>query len=189
MQNLIAGVDEVGRGPLAGPVFAAAVILNPQKKIEGLVDSKILTAKQRELLAKKIQNYSLSWALGRAEVHEIDTLNILHASLLAMKRAVEGLSLIPDLVLIDGNQYPKLTCKMNAIVKGDETVPEISAASIVAKVARDLEMVMLCEQYPGYGFAKHKGYSTPEHLALLQQLGPSPIHRQSFAPVRNWVRR
>lgn len=183
---LTAGVDEVGRGPLAGPVFAAAVILNPRKKIKGLADSKVLTAKQRESLAKKIQTHALSWALGRAEVHEIDSINILHASLLAMKRAVEALSVTPELVLIDGNQYPKLNCKMQTIVKGDAIIPEISAASILAKVARDQEMVMLCQQYPGYGFSEHKGYSTPEHLANLKRLGPTPIHRQSFAPVQNW---
>lgn len=185
--SLIAGVDEAGRGPLAGPVYAAAVILNPKKKISGLADSKILSAKSRETLEKKIQQHALSWGIGRAEVDEIDSLNILQASLLAMERAVAALALIPELLLIDGNQYPKISYQMKTVINGDATIPAISAASILAKVARDREMILLSEVYPEYGFAEHKGYSTPQHLANLQRLGPSPIHRRSFAPVRNWV--
>lgn len=184
---LVAGIDEAGRGPLAGPVYAAAVILNPKKKILGLADSKVLTAITREALEQKIKENSLSWAIGRAEVHEIDTINIHHASLLAMERAVTALSLAPELALIDGKHCPKLKCEMKAVINGDATIPAISAASILAKVARDREMILLSEQYPDYNFAEHKGYSTPKHLAILQRLGPTPIHRQSFAPVREWM--
>lgn len=183
---MVAGVDEAGRGPLAGPVFAAAVILNPKKNIRGLADSKILTAKRREQLEKKIYSDALSWAVGRAEVHEIDNLNILQASLLAMERAVAALTLIPELVLIDGNQYPKLSLQMKTVINGDATIPAISAASILAKVARDREMILLSEQYPDYGFAEHKGYATKRHLTALNALGPSPIHRRSFAPVQKF---
>lgn len=185
---LTAGVDEVGRGPLAGPVVAAAVILNPQKSIKGLTDSKVLTAKLRKILAKQIREEALCWSLGRAEVSEIDTINIFQASLLAMKRAIEGLSLQPEVALIDGKFCPQLSCASQAIIKGDASVPSISAASIIAKVARDEEMTLLCEQYPGYGFAQHKGYGTVMHLAALQNLGPSPIHRSSFSPVKNLLR-
>lgn len=180
---LIAGVDEAGRGPLAGPVFAAAVILHPEQIIEGLNDSKLLSAKKREQLFSIICEQALACSIARAEVHEIDSINILQASLLAMKRAVEGLPVAPELALIDGNQSPKLICETKAIIKGDQLVPAISAASILAKVARDREMLVLDQQYPGYGFAQHKGYGTKQHLAALKQFGPSNIHRRSFAPV------
>ena len=180
---LIAGVDDVGRGPLAGPVLAAAVILNPNKRIRGLGDSKQLSEKQREKLFPIIQERSLAFAIGRAEVAEIDTLNIFHAGLLAMKRAIEALSVSPEHVLIDGTHCPELICTAEAIVKGDQKIPAISAASIIAKVTRDREMVVLDEQYPGYGFAEHKGYSTKQHLEALRRLGPCAIHRHSFAPV------
>ncbi|HEC04928.1 MAG TPA: ribonuclease HII [Thiothrix sp.] len=180
----IAGVDEVGRGPLAGPVIAAAVILDPNKPITGLTDSKRLSVKKRESLAKEIYASSLAWALGRAEVAEIDTLNILHASLLAMKRAVEALPIKPDHVKVDGNRCPDLNCSMEAIVKGDLTVAEISAASIIAKVARDHEMMGFDIMYPEYGFASNKGYPTKQHREALIQHGILSIHRQSFSPVR-----
>ncbi len=182
---LIAGVDEVGRGPLAGPVIAAAVILDPNRPIEGLTDSKLLSAKKRELLAKEIYQSALAWALGRAEVEEIDQLNILHASMLAMKRAVEALPIKPDHVKVDGNRCPELNCSMEAIIKGDLTVAEISAASIIAKVARDDEMMGFDIMYPEYGFSSNKGYPTKQHREALIQHGVLSIHRQSFAPVRN----
>jgi ribonuclease HII len=182
---LIAGIDEAGRGPLAGPVFAAAVILHPDQIFEGLTDSKLLSAKKREKLFALICEQALAWSIARAEVHEIDGINILQASLLAMQRAVEGLSVAPELALIDGNKCPVLTCKTTAIIKGDQTVPAISAASILAKVARDREMLVLHEQYPQYGFAQHKGYGTKQHLSALKNFGPSAIHRRSFAPVVN----
>ena len=181
---MIAGVDEVGRGPLAGPVFAAAVILDPNKPIHGLADSKKLSAKRREELAEIIYACATAWAIGRAEVEEIDTINILQASLLAMQRAVQALPCLPMLALIDGNRCPVLTCKAEAIIGGDATVPAISAASIIAKVQRDHEMNKLDEQYPGYGFAKHKGYGTAQHLQALHKLGPSIVHRRSFKPVQ-----
>ncbi len=185
-QNLlIAGVDEVGRGPLAGPVVAAAVILDAEKPIEGLTDSKLLSAKKRELLAQQIYQSALAWALGRAEVEEIDELNILHASMLAMKRAVEALPIKPDHVKIDGNRCPDLDCSMEAIIKGDLTVAEISAASIIAKVARDHEMMGFDIMYPEYGFSSNKGYPTKQHREALIQHGVLSIHRRSFAPVRN----
>ncbi len=180
---LTAGVDEAGRGPLAGPVFAAAVILHPDQIIEGLNDSKLLSEKKREKLFEIIREQALAWSIARAEVHEIDDINILQASLLAMKRAVETLSIAPELALVDGNQCPKLICKTTAIIQGDKTVPAISAASILAKVARDREMLMLDQQYPGYGLAKHKGYGTKQHMDALKKLGPTVIHRRSFAPV------
>jgi ribonuclease HII len=183
-QLRIAGVDEVGRGPLAGPVVAAAVILDPSRPIEGLADSKKLTEKRRESLAEQIRMRSLVWALGRAEVEEIDRINILQASLLAMQRAVEALGIQPDQALVDGNKLPRLSCPAEAIVGGDGSVAEISAASIIAKVARDLEMVELDARYPGYGLAKHKGYPTKQHLEALGSLGVSPIHRRSFGPVK-----
>ena len=183
--KLIAGVDEAGRGPLAGAVFAAAVILHPDRPIQGLTDSKLLTAKRRELLVKEIQEKALAWTITKADVNEIDQLNILHASLLAMHRAVTTLSIQPELVLIDGNHCPKkLPCESRAIIKGDLTEPAISAASILAKVARDEEMTLLDKIYLNYGFAKHKGYGTKEHLLALQKYGATPIHRQSFAPVK-----
>lgn len=182
-QQLIAGVDDVGRGPLAGPVLAAAVILDPMKRIRGLADSKVLTEKQRESLFETILEKSLAYAFGRAEVEEIDRLNIFYAGLLAMKRAVEALPIMPERVLIDGTHCPDLACPAEAIIKGDQKIPAISAASIIAKVTRDREMVALDECYPGYGLAKHKGYSTKAHFQALRKLGPSPIHRRSFMPV------
>ncbi len=180
---LIAGVDEAGRGPLAGPVLAAAVILDPDHPIAGLADSKQLSPLRRERLAVEIRAKTLAWALGRAEVEEIDRLNILQASLLAMQRAIAALSIVPDQVLVDGNRCPALACPCRAIVKGDATVPVISAASILAKVARDAELRELHERYPGYGFIRHKGYPTTAHRAALRRLGPCPEHRRSFAPV------
>ena len=184
MRKLIAGVDEVGRGPLAGPVIAAAVILDETKPIEGLADSKVLSATRREELACLIRKRALCWALGRAEVEEIDRLNILRASLLAMKRAVEALSLPPILVLVDGNQAPELGYPVQTIIRGDASVPAISAASILAKVTRDAEMCVLDTCFPGYGFSKHKGYPTAEHMRALKKQGVSSIHRRTFAPVR-----
>ncbi len=183
IMGVIAGVDEAGRGPLAGPVIAAAVILDSKKKIDGLADSKLLTPKKREYLANKIQQYARAWSIGRAEVEEIDHINIFQASLLAMQRAVWALTLLPTLVLIDGKHCPKLSCPSQAIIKGDQKIAEISAASILAKVHRDAEMCRLDVQYPGYGFAKHKGYGTAYHLQSLKERGPSAIHRRSFAPV------
>jgi ribonuclease HII len=180
---LIAGVDEVGRGPLAGPVIAAAVILDENHPIAGLADSKTLSAKRREFLAQQIQEWALAFALGRAEVEEIDRINILQASLLAMQRAVAQLPIAPNQVLVDGKHCPLVNCRVQAIVQGDKTVAAISAASIIAKVARDREMEELDKQYPGYGLARHKGYPTRIHLEALQRLGVSPIHRRSFAPV------
>jgi ribonuclease HII len=180
----LAGVDEVGRGPLAGPVVAAAVILDPDRPVEGLKDSKRLSERRREYLAGQIRERALAWALGRAEVHEIDRINILQASLLAMQRAVAALSLAPELVLVDGNHCPRLDYPSQAVVRGDALVPAISAASIIAKVSRDREMVELDSRYPGYGLAKHKGYPSKAHLAALQTLGVTPVHRRSYAPVR-----
>ncbi len=180
---LIAGVDEVGRGPLAGPVIAGAVILNPDQPIRGLADSKKLSAKQRQRLAVEIQTQALACALGRAEVDEIDRFNILQASLLAMQRAILALTVLPTKVLVDGNRCPVLACPSEAIVKGDATVAAISAASIIAKVARDAELCALHDQYPYYGFSQHKGYPTAVHLKALGRYGPCPAHRRSFAPV------
>lgn len=182
---LTAGVDEAGRGPLAGPVTAAAVILDPRRRIRGLTDSKLLDGEEREVLEVKIKERALAWAVAHAEVAEIDRLNILWATMLAMRRAVEALSQAPERVLVDGDRVPPtLPCHAEAIVKGDLTVPAISAASILAKTARDRELVRLDAVYPGYGFARHKGYSTPEHLAALAALGACPVHRRSFEPVR-----
>jgi ribonuclease HII len=186
---LVAGVDEAGRGPLAGAVVAAAVILDPARPVPGLRDSKQLAPAAREVLADLIRQRALAWALGRAEVAEIDRLNILRASLLAMRRAVEGLALTPGWVLVDGSHLPDLPCPGQAVVRGDATVPAISAASILAKVARDREMLELDARYPGYGLARHKGYPTAEHLQALQRLGPSAAHRRSFAPVRRLLER
>ena len=180
---IFAGVDEVGRGPLAGPVVAAAVILDPSRPIIGLADSKLLTAKKRKILAVEIQTRCIAWAIGRAEVAEIDALNIFHASLLAMQRAVVALSIYPEHVLVDGKFCPQFNCHATAIIKGDQTVPAISAASIIAKVVRDQEMVEYDNVYPEYGFAKHKGYGTKQHLCALNEFGVTPIHRRSFAPV------
>lgn len=183
----IAGVDEVGRGPLAGPVVAAAVILDPNRPIEGLADSKKLSEKKREALELIIKQRALAWSLGRAEVDEIDHLNILQASLLAMKRAVESLAMPPSHALVDGNRCPDLACSVQAIVGGDSSEPAISAASIIAKVARDREMKELDIKYPGYGLAKHKGYPTKAHIEALQQLGVTAIHRRSFGPVKKLI--
>jgi ribonuclease HII len=177
------GVDEAGRGPLAGSVFAAAVVLDPRKPIRGLADSKLLTALVREKLAKRIRKRSIAWAVASASVEEIDRINILRASQLAMRRAIELLPMVPDEVCVDGLHVPDVACKCRAIVDGDQLVAAISAASILAKVARDAEMVALDERYPNYGFASHKGYATPEHLAALKALGPCEIHRKSFEPV------
>lgn len=182
--QLIAGVDEVGRGPLAGPVVTAAVILDPARPVSGLRDSKRLTAARREILAEAIRASAIAWALGRAEVTEIDDVNIFHASLLAMRRAVEALSTTPQAVLVDGTHCPSLRCPARAIVGGDDSEPAISAASILAKVARDREMCGWAEVYHRYGFDRHKGYGTRVHLAALARYGASPIHRHSFAPVR-----
>lgn len=181
---LIAGVDEVGRGCIVGPVMAAAVILNPTKPISGLTDSKKLSEKKRLQLAEQIKSSALCWAVGRAEASEIDAINILQASLLAMQRAIAQLQHSPDLVKVDGNRLPQLNCPGEAIVQGDLLVAEISAASILAKVARDQEMLTLERLYPGYGFAIHKGYPTRQHLLALQALGITPLHRKSFAPVK-----
>lgn len=184
---LVAGVDEVGRGPLAGPVVAAAVILDPESPIEGLMDSKKLSHQQRLRLDVSIREKSLAWAIGRAEVAEIDDINILQASLLAMKRAVEGLSVEPQLALVDGNKAPRIQCPVECIVKGDSLVAAISAASIIAKVCRDLEMMEMDKVYPGYGFGSHKGYPTRKHVDQLHALGVTPIHRRSFRPVSELV--
>ncbi len=182
--KLVAGVDEVGRGPLAGPVVAAAVILDPARPIEGLADSKQLSEKRREALAILIRERALAWALGRAEVEEIDRLNILQASLLAMQRAVCALQPQAEFALIDGNRCPTLPCPAEAVIKGDERVQVISAASVIAKVARDREMIALDEQYPGYGLARHKGYPTKAHIESLRRLGITNIHRRTFGPVK-----
>jgi len=182
MTLLSAGVDEVGRGCLAGPVYAAAVILPDHHGIIGLRDSKQLTAARRERLAPQIQGRALAWAIGIATVEEIDRINILRATFLAMARAVQALSLRPALCLVDGNQVPELGCEVRTIVGGDATVESIMAASIVAKVARDAALVQLDACYPGYGLARHKGYGTPQHLGALRALGPSKEHRMSFAP-------
>ena len=183
-KGLLAGVDEVGRGPLIGEVVAAAVILDPAWPIEGLTDSKKLSQKRREQLAELIRQRALSWAIGVATPDEIDEINILHASMLAMKRAVEGLSVTPDHVQVDGNRCPQINYSVEAIVKGDAKVPEIGAASIIAKVYRDQQMLELDRLYPQYGFARHKGYPTAEHLRLLQQHGVLPQYRRSFGPVK-----
>ena len=181
--RLIAGVDEVGRGPLAGPVMACAVILDFTKPIVGLTDSKLLSEKRREILCEIIQNNCIAWAVGRAEVEEIDSINILQASLLAMQRAIESLKVKPDHIQVDGNFCPKVQFSIEAIIDGDNLIQAISAASIVAKVIRDREMVGYDKIYPQYGFAKHKGYGTKQHLLALKQFGVTIIHRKSFAPV------
>ncbi len=180
---LISGVDEAGRGPLAGPVLAAAVILNPEYPIKGLKDSKQLTASEREDLFLKIRKYALSWSVARATVKEIDQINILQASLLAMQRAVSRLSIAPQLILVDGNRCPTFPYEAKAIIQGDAIEPAISAASIVAKVLRDRLMRMLDRKYPEYGFAQHKGYGTRQHINALNKHGPCKIHRQTFEPV------
>jgi ribonuclease HII len=182
---VICGVDEAGRGPLAGPVYAAAVILDPDRTIVGLADSKKLTAKTRQRLALEIREKAVAWAIAQASVDEIDRLNILQATLLAMTRAVSALGVVPDEVLVDGNRCPPLDSPVRAIIRGDATIPEISAASILAKTARDAEMLKLHDRYPQYGFDRHFGYGTPFHLTALRQYGPAECHRQTFAPVRN----
>ncbi|AZS51708.1 ribonuclease HII [Entomomonas moraniae] len=184
VETLVAGVDEVGRGPLCGPVVTAAVILDPNKPIIGLNDSKKLSENKRNLLFDEIKQKALAWSIARAEVSEIDEINILQATLLAMKRAIEGLSIEPKLALIDGNKCPNTSVPCKAVIQGDSSVPAIAAASILAKVSRDREMIALDKEFPAYGIAAHKGYPTPVHLAALKKLGPTPIHRQSFAPVR-----
>lgn len=180
---LIAGVDEAGRGPLAGPVYAAAVILNPNKPIDGLADSKKLTLKQREALFLLIQEHALAWSIAFASVEEIEKINILQATFLAMQRAVAELKCQPHLVLVDGNQIPTFPYETKCIIKGDESEPSISAASILAKVSRDQEMLRLDEQFPQYGFGKHKGYATEAHLSALKMNGPCIIHRKTFSPI------
>jgi ribonuclease HII len=181
---LICGVDEAGRGPLAGPVYAAAVILDPARPIAGLDDSKKLSERSRERLEIEIRQHALAWSIAYATVEEIDSLNILQATLLAMQRAVETLALCPTEVLIDGNRCPRLDIPACAIVGGDATVAEISAASILAKTARDAEMRLLHQRFPQYGLDRHKGYGTAAHLAALAAHGAAPFHRRSFAPVR-----
>jgi ribonuclease HII len=183
--GLTAGVDEAGRGPLAGPVMAAAVILDPERPIAGLADSKQLSERQRETLEGEIKAKALAWAVARAEVAEIDAINILQATMLAMSRAVAALNPAPHLVLVDGNRCPPaLPCRAEAVIKGDQTVAAISAASILAKVARDRELLRLDGLYPAYGFARHKGYPTKDHIAALERLGITPLHRRSFGPVK-----
>lgn len=185
---LVAGVDEVGRGPLAGPVIAAAVILDPELPILGLKDSKALSEKKRESLASEIRQSALAFAIGRAEVGEIDEINILQASLLAMQRAVEALQITPEHVQVDGNKPPQLTMSVECIIKGDQKIKAISAASILAKVARDAELIAYAETYPGYGFAQHKGYPTKAHIAAVEALGVTPIHRRSFGPIKRLLK-
>jgi len=179
-----AGVDEAGRGPLAGDVYAAAVILDPTQPIDGLADSKVLTEKRRDALAPLIQQRALAWCVALASVEEIDQMNILQATLLAMQRAVLGLKIAPQLAWVDGNQAPRLNCRVQTVIKGDALVPAISAASILAKTARDADLMRLHGLYPSYGFDLHKGYGTALHMARLKEFGPCPAHRRSFAPVR-----
>ena len=181
---LSAGVDEAGRGPLAGPVVAACVILDPARPIDGLADSKKLTAARREYLAARIRECALAWSVAEADVEEIDRLNIFHATLLAMRRAVESLGCVPDEVLVDGNRCPQLAMPARAIVGGDATVPAISAASILAKTARDAEMRLIHEAFPQYALDRHKGYDTAAHREALKLHGPASFHRRSFGPVR-----
>ena len=183
-----AGVDEVGRGPLAGPVVAAAVVLDGGRPIEGIADSKVLSAKRREELAEQIRRGARAWALGRAEVEEVDRLNVLGATLLAMHRAVVGLAIRPDIAYVDGNLAPALPCATVTVVGGDARLAAIGAASILAKVERDAEMCALAERYGNYGFERHKGYATAAHLDALERWGPTPVHRRSFAPVRSCLR-
>lgn len=184
---IVAGTDEVGRGPLAGDVVAAAVVLGKDHGIKGLNDSKKLSEKKRESLFSQIQEASVAWCIARASVDEIDSLNILHASLLAMKRSVQGLSIQPQHVFVDGNKLPEWKYSAEAVVQGDGLIEEISAASILAKVTRDREMVELDKVYPEYGFAKHKGYPTKVHMEALEKFGPTPIHRTSYAPVKKYL--
>jgi ribonuclease HII len=184
VDDIVCGVDEAGRGPLAGPVFAAAVILDPRRPIEGLRDSKKLTAERRAELAPQIKEYALAWAIAECSHDEIDSINILQATMLAMKRAVEALQTVPTIALIDGNRSPVMAVRCVPIIEGDDKVHAISAASILAKTARDAALVLLHEQYPQYGFDQHKGYSTRLHMERLREHGACPVHRRSFAPVR-----
>jgi ribonuclease HII len=188
-EQLVCGVDEAGRGPLAGAVFAAAVILDPAKPISGLADSKKLSEKKRDALAIEIKKNALAWAIASSSVEEIDEINILQASLLAMKRAIEALSVVPTEVLVDGLHCPKLSLPMRAIVQGDSKEASISAASILAKTARDADLYELHKLYPEYGFAKHKGYPTPLHMQMLILHGVLPIHRKSYAPVKKILKK
>lgn len=188
-QGRVAGVDEAGRGPLAGPVVAAAVILDENNPVEGLRDSKRLTAARRDRLFDEIRDKALAWSVASASVAEIDTINILQATLVAMQRAVEGLQPGAEFVFIDGNRCPALACPAQAVIKGDDRVTAISAASIIAKVTRDRQMQLLDEQYPGYGLAQHKGYPSKAHLAALEERGVTDIHRRSYAPVRKLLER
>lgn len=183
-RRLVCGVDEAGRGPIAGPVYAAAVLLDPGRRIMGIADSKLLAPERREVLARAIRERATAWAVASASVEEIDRLNILQATLLAMRRAVEALAIVPDEAWIDGDRCPELACAARAVIGGDASVRQISAASILAKTARDAEMLRLHERYPRYGLDQHKGYATPEHLAALTRYGACEIHRRSFAPVR-----
>jgi ribonuclease HII len=185
--SIICGVDEAGRGPIAGPVYAAAVVLDADRPIDGLRDSKLLSPSRRERLTDLIRRNSTAFAVGIASVEEIDRLNILQATLLAMQRAVAGLGMLPDEAWIDGNRCPRLPCHARAIVRGDRLHAVISAASILAKTARDAEMQRMHERFPHYGFDRHKGYPTSGHLALLARFGPTEIHRRSFAPVRRML--
>jgi ribonuclease HII len=192
--GLVAGVDEAGRGPLAGPVVAAAVILDPGRPIAGLADSKTLAPRRREALAVEVRAGSLAWGLGWADAAEVDALNVLQATFLAMRRALVALSTPPAHVIVDGDRCPglgglALECTLEAVVQGDATVPSVSAASILAKCARDAFMRELESRYPGYGLAGHKGYPTAEHVAALRRLGPSPVHRRSFGPVQSCLPR
>lgn len=186
--DVIAGVDEAGRGPLAGPVVAAAVILDPDRPIEGLRDSKKLSPERRERLAQEIKCKARAWCVAEADVKEIEELNILQATMLAMRRAISGLSVAPRLVLVDGNRVPEWSgCPINAVVKGDDTIAAISAASILAKTTRDRWLETLDKKYPGYGFAKHKGYCVPEHVQAIRRLGVLPIHRRTFEPIASML--
>ncbi|MGB5260274.1 MAG: ribonuclease HII [Gammaproteobacteria bacterium] len=185
----VAGVDEAGRGPLAGPVIAGAVILDPARPIDGLNDSKRLSAARRERLYEEICERALAWSIGRAEVEEIDRINILQATLLAMQRAVQGLVPAAEYVLVDGNRCPGFACPSQAVVRGDSRVAAISAASIMAKVTRDREMIEMDRLFPGYGLAQHKGYPSKLHIEALKLLGVTPIHRRSYAPVRRIAER
>jgi ribonuclease HII len=187
--HLVCGVDEAGRGPLAGPVVAAAVILDPKRPIVGLRDSKKVTPANRARLALEIRDKAMAWAVASASVEEIEQLNILHATMLAMRRAVLALFPAAELALIDGNRCPELAIPCQAIVRGDDSEPAISAASILAKTDRDQEMIRLADIYPGYGFEQHSGYPTPQHIAALAALGPCPIHRTGFGPVRKAMTR
>lgn len=185
--EIVCGIDEAGRGPLAGPVCAAAVVLDPARPIMGLNDSKQLSEKKRDTLAPLIREYALAWSVGWASVEEIDEYNIRQANFLAMKRAFKGLRISPTHALVDGKDPPPLSCRITCIIGGDALEPAISAASILAKTARDAVMVDLCAQYPGYGFSQHKGYGSVSHIEALRRLGPSPVHRRTFAPVREML--